>query len=319
MPIEDFPEIELSDQQKLILRRHLVLPDGDNLTGNIHSYSDVSIIEPYDFTHTFAVKPDDDGLNIVEYLHSKFPYRSKLDWQAKIEAGSIECNGRNIDFGTKLVQNDIITHRNIGVKEPSVPGDIRILLNHIEYLIIDKPAPIPMHPGGRYNRNTVVNCLKEKGFDPLFLVHRLDSVTSGAVVLAKNKSTAKKLSELLKSGIGKTYEAIVTGTPDEDTIRINKGIKRKGGYVFECSDDPDSKSAETVFKVLHRGDGWSHVECIPVTGRTHQIRLHLREWGYPVWNDPLYGLGIKLDNYHSVLQRRAISLTSMGFFNPDRA
>jgi len=313
MHIRDLPEIQLGEYQLESLRRHLILPNGRSIKGISPNFSKARIIEKYSFTHTFSVKKDGDGVSLIDFLVSKFPYRSIQEWENKIIDGDIKCNDETVLPTTLLINNQTITHRNIGVVEPSVPDDIRVIIDLDDYLVIDKPAPIPMHPGGRYNRNTVVNMLKESGFGTLFLVHRLDSVTSGAVVLAKNKVAANWLSESIKLGIGKFYEAIVCGVPDQDTIRIDKGIKRQGGYIFKCSDDGDSKAAETVFEVLHRGDGWAHIKCVPITGRTHQIRLHLREWGYPVWNDPLYGKDVKLENYHSTLQRRAISLVSMGF------
>lgn len=313
----DFRGIQINEHQQESLRRHLVLPAGGCLNGIVASESKVKITDRYSHTHTFTVKMDGNGKSLIDYLTSKFPYRSYRDWETKITSGDIKCNGKEVPPTTMLSVDQTITHRNIGVIEPSVPDDIRVIVDRKDYMVIDKPAPIPMHPGGRYNRNTVVNMLKDAGYGRLYLVHRLDAVTSGAVVLAKNKKIASKISELIKGGIGKKYEAIVSGVPEQDIIRIDKGIRRQGGYVFECSDESDSKSAETEFEVLYRGDGWSHIKCTPKTGRTHQIRLHLREWGHPVWNDPLYGPGIKLSNFHTTLQRRAISLVSMGFYGLD--
>jgi RluA family pseudouridine synthase len=317
MYLRDFPGIQLNEDQLESLRRHLILPIGGSLIGDVVSESRVKINDRYSFTHTFSVKKDGEGKPLIDYLSSKFPYRLRLDWEAKIIAGEIKCNGNMVSPTALLSINQTITHRNIGVVEPSVPDDIRVLTDLDDYIVIDKPAPIPMHPGGRYNRNTVVNMLEDAGYGKLFLVHRLDAVTSGVVVLAKNKKVANMISELIKSGMGKKYEAIVSGVPEQDTIRIKKGIRRHGGYVFECSDERDAKTAETAFEVIHRGDGWAHIKCTPITGRTHQIRLHLREWGFPVWNDPLYGPGVQLSNFHSTLQRRAISLVSMGFFELD--
>lgn len=316
--MEEFPipDLSLKPEELDYLRRHLIKPDGKPvvpINAVPDNFSMVKIVEPYDFTHKFIVKPGDARLTILELLSSRFPYRATSEWERRIKNGLIRVNGEKVMVSTIPVINDSIEHRNIGVVEPSVPDDINIIREISGYILVDKPAPVPMHPGGRYNRNSIVNILQERGYEKLFIVHRLDAVTSGLVLFATNEYAAKMVSKYLAEGlVKKTYEAVIAGVPEEDEVVINKGIKRRGGFIFQCSDDKDAKEAVTRFKVIHRGNGWTHVSCEPQTGRTHQIRLHLKEWGYPIWNDPLYGYGIVHKDYFSVLQNRAISLVSMG-------
>jgi RluA family pseudouridine synthase len=277
-----------------------------------YPFSPVSIIPPYDYTHTFRVKPSDSGQTLLALLSSRFPYRAPTAWIERIQTGLVLLNGVRSGPEALLTANDTISHRNTGVKEPSAPNDIRILSQNDHILVIDKPAPLPVHAGGRYNRNTVISLLEPR-YGPLYVVHRLDSVTAGVMLLARNKEAAHVAQQWFASGkVEKVYECIVSGAPAEDgLVSINRGIKRDQGIRFMCADDDSASRAETLFRVLERGQGWSRVECRPVTGRTHQIRLHVREWGYPIWDDPLYGPGESDQGGRGALQTRGISLVSV--------
>ncbi|MCH8496555.1 MAG: hypothetical protein LAT57_13120, partial [Balneolales bacterium] len=130
----------------------------------------------------------------------------------------------------------------------------------------------------------------ESGYPGLHIVHRLDSVTSGLLLFAKDAEAARIMQKLFVGGrVSKRYEAVVRGVPPDDEKVITRGIVRRRGYEFMCSDGEESSAAQTRVWVLERGVGWARVLCEPVTGRTHQIRLHLQDWGYPIWDDPLYG------------------------------
>jgi RluA family pseudouridine synthase len=319
----ELPNFSLNEVEIQKLRRHLKTPDGTDISGlgNSSISSAVRIVAPYDFIYKFALKVDEIGVHVDEMLHQRFPFRSIKAWGEKVKSGDILLNDGTVPPGHKLVQNDVVTHRNIGVIEPSAPDDIRVIYDCDEYIIIDKPAPMPMHSGGRYHRNTVEYILNELGYSGLKLVHRLDSVTSGLVILAKSKDVAKQFSTLFEQKkMLKTYEAIVRGNPSQNEMVIQKGIKRLKGYIFTCSDDLESKSAITRFRVIYQGDGWAHVSCDPVTGRTHQIRLHLAEWGHPIWDDDIYNGALENQNLSNHLQKRAISLVSIGLcFEQDQS
>jgi len=255
-----------------------------------YPYSTVRLVAPYEHTYQFRVKPREAGQSLISLLTTRFPFRSAQEWKQKIDTQMVLVNNQHARGDGILKPNDIVSHRNTGVTEPAIPDDFPILFENEQLVVLDKPAPVPVHAGGRYNQNTVISVLESMGYASLFVVHRLDAVTSGLLVLAKDPNSANQLKDKFINGLTKKmYEAVVFGVPREDSAVIRAAIRRKQGIAFECTDADDGMMAETRFEVLERGSGWARVRCFPVTGRTHQIRLHLREWGFPVWDDPLYG------------------------------
>ena len=272
-------------------------------------YSSVRIVEPYPFTHRFRVKPDEAGMPLLSCLVRRFPYRQHDEWRERILSGLVLVNGAGCQPEALLAANDRISHHNPLVTEPAVPDGVRILDESPDWLLVYKPAPMPVHPGGRYNKNTLTSILEEMGYSGLKLVHRLDAVTSGIILFARNSAAALAIQQaFMRGSVVKWYYALVNGLPACDRISIDRPIIRKKGFVFTCSDAPEAREAKTHFEVVTRGEGRSVIKCIPVTGRTHQIRLHLREWGHPVINDTVYGPGG--DDSSLMLQNRSIYLQS---------
>jgi RluA family pseudouridine synthase len=169
-----------------------------------------------------------------------------------------------------------------------------------------------MHPGGRYNKNSLTAILEEQGFENLRIVHRLDAVTSGLVLLARNKAFAQQaMISFSESKVKKTYFAHISGNPKENVITIDSPIRRKNGFVFESKLGLNhAKEAITHFEVIERSEKSTLIKCTPKTGRTHQIRLHLEQWGYPIIDDPIYG--IDGDKSSRKAQKAGISLLNAG-------
>jgi RluA family pseudouridine synthase len=324
-----WPDFSFSADSDAALRRHLQYP-GESAAvsdaefafyqllreseGRDGPASPVRLVAPYEFTHRFSVKPDEAGMTLVDLLCMRFPFRSSEAWRQRIENGDVRVSDALTSPDHILRENASVSHRNSGVVEPSVPDDLRILYESDDVLLIDKPAPMPVHPGGRYNKNTAISVLRERGYDELFVVHRLDAVTSGVMVVARSPQVAHQLQALfIASKLHKRYEAIVAGNPPPGETVIRLGIKRLQGYIYTCSEDADAREAETRFRVVEQGNGWARVQCEPITGRTHQIRLHLQAWGYPIWDDPLYGPHAPADPFEAakVMQNRPISLVSL--------
>ena len=277
----------------------------------------VRIVEPYSITHQFKPEVDFYGRSLLELMSIKFPFHPIDEWRQRIENGRVYVNDEPVSPTFLLSRDDLIYHHNPAVKEPSVPDDVRIVEETEDYLAVFKPAPMPMHPGGRYNKNTLKYILEERGFSDLRITHRLDAVTSGVVLFAKNKVFAKQVMLAFSGGnVEKEYVAVVSGEPKEDCFEIQSRIRRKQGFVFESGADFETGfKAHTKFEVVERWGDSSLVKCKPVTGRTHQIRLHLREAGNPIIDDPIYGPNG--DTSSKRKQNVGISLASVKLKIPD--
>lgn len=272
----------------------------------------VRVVSPYPITHRFKVQDEFVGRSLLEMMSVRFPFRPEKEWRDRIENGRVGLNEDAALPNTLLKKTDSVFHHNPNVIEPSVPDEIEILEETNDWIAVYKPAPLPMHPGGRYFKNTLTAMLEEMGFPDLKIVHRLDAVTSGIVLFAKTKTFAQRaMTEFAEGRVQKTYFAEVSGVPEEDSVIINTPIRRKTGFVFESNPDlTNAKPAETTFTVLERKEDSAIIKCEPKTGRTHQIRLHLEHWGYPIIDDPIYG--IHGDKTSKKAQKTAISLVNAG-------
>lgn len=273
---------------------------------------DVRIVPPYPITYRFKVKSEFQGATLLELMHTRFPFHGAKIWEKKILNGSVGVNGNTVRPSHLLSQQDEVYHHNPRVVEPAVPDEVQILQEGADHIFVYKPAPLPMHPGGRFNKNSLTKILESMGYEDLRVVHRLDAVTSGIVLFARNKDLARQaMLAFSKAEVQKTYYARVSGNPAEEKILIDTPIRRKNGFVFESAFGlQHAKEAQTRFEVVERGTDDAVVRCLPETGRTHQIRLHLKQWGHPIIDDPIYGpYG---DNSSRKAQTTGISLLNAG-------
>jgi UPF0176 protein len=178
------------------------------------------------------------------------------------------------------------------VAEPAVASDIRVLHEDEAVLVIHKPAPLPMHPGGRFNRNTLQHILNLAWAPECPRpVHRLDANTTGIVLFARTRRFCNLLQrQFLAGGVDKSYLVKCSGQPSHDQFICDSPISPAPGPLgSRAADETDGQPCLTEFKVLTRcGDGSSLLEARPVTGRTNQIRIHLWRLGIPVTGDPTY-------------------------------
>nr|XP_048315428.1 RNA pseudouridylate synthase domain-containing protein 2 isoform X2 [Myodes glareolus] len=175
--------------------------------------------------------------------------------------------------------------------EPPVTAEpIRLLAENEDVVVIDKPSSIPVHPCGRFRHNTVIFILgKEHHLKELHPLHRLDRLTSGVLMFAKTAAFSEKIHEQVRDRqLEKEYVCRVEGEfPDEEVI-CKEPILVVSYKVGVCRVDPQGKPCETVFQRLSYNGHSSVVRCRPLTGRTHQIRVHLQFLGHPILNDPIY-------------------------------
>ena len=228
----------------------------------------------------------DRETNILTFLYSQ---DKNVDWNTEIENCRIRAFYYLIGRKYKTSLGDKIVHDPMGEHpEPFVNENIEVLYEDDQLVAFDKPSPLPMHPSGAYVKNTFTALVKKLGYNN-FLINRLDSETSGVVIMAKNKAMTPKVAHSFLQG-EKWYVTMVYGQfPRREVFecflgpKINSRIKKKKGI------NANGKNSKTHFWGLSLKSGYSLVLANPKTGRTHQIRAHLSELGYPVVGDKIYG------------------------------
>ena len=186
--------------------------------------------------------------------------------------------------------------------------------------VVNKPAGILTHPTTLESRGTLVNFLLYKYGENLSdlngdfrkgIIHRLDRNTSGLIMIAKNNETHEFLvNEMKNKNFNKYYKAVVKGVVEQDEFAIDAPIGRHPTQPHKQAILEDGKDSLTLVKVLKRFKSATLLELALITGRTHQIRVHLSSIGHPVYNDTLYGFGkVKIKTKEQVLQSYKLEFT----------
>lgn len=274
----------------------------------------VRIIAPYTSHRPIRVRKAQDGFGVARFLHERMPYRSLSFWEERISIGLISRKGKVLNANDLLTVGEELIHTIPAQIEPSVPDTIPILYEDASLLVVNKPAPLPLHAGGRYNRNSLVAILEERLSQKLFVVHRLDAVTEGIVVLAKNPQISASWGKTFQEKkITKRYMALCKfeqGCPPEGhTWRCDLPIGRYKSFVFCCDENAQNpKLAATLFSLATKIDEqFGLVTCNPISGRTHQIRLHCEAMGHSIVGDAIYN-GSELEQKVQRRQNWAIAL-----------
>lgn len=250
------------------------------------------------------IRNDEEGCVLIEWLCKRYTYHSREKWIEHILNGRITLNGENTSDSVTLKSNDKIVYYPEPVIEPYVNKDYSVIYEDIDLLIINKPCDIPCHPGGIYFENTLWYILKQK-YEYISLINRLDRETSGVMLIAKNRESAKfYFNKMMERKINKEYLALVHGkfpekisgkgwlSPDRKSVIRKKRvfIPDENASQPDGAGDPEKEFCNCHLKALTDKDGLSLVECKLETGRTHQIRATLSSLGYPVLGDKIYGL-----------------------------
>uniref|UniRef100_A0A146P8P3 Pseudouridylate synthase RPUSD2 n=1 Tax=Fundulus heteroclitus TaxID=8078 RepID=A0A146P8P3_FUNHE len=232
------------------------------------------------------------GKSLLEVFKSEFRAESIEYYERAAKEGRIRLNESPVEDLSVVLRNNDCMRNTVHRHEPPVIGaPLKILEDDGEVLVVDKPASVPVHPCGRFRHNTIIFILgKEHGVSELHTVHRLDRLTSGVLLFARTLETSKKLDQMVRDRqLEKEYVCRVEGEFPEGELICEEPILVVAFKIGLCRVDPKGKECRTVFQRLSFNGKTSVVRCLPLTGRTHQIRVHLQYLGFPILNDPIYG------------------------------
>lgn len=293
--------------------------------------------------HRLEADPGQKALRVDKFLGNLLPNTSRNKIQQAAEAGNIRVNEQKVKSNYRVKGGDIVQvvlsypPREIELIPEDLPLDIQY--QDQDVIVLHKSPGMVVHPGyGNYS-GTLVNALLFH-FQNLpglnqerpGLVHRLDKDTSGIMVIAANeKAMAHLANQFFERSTQRRYWALVWGqaAEDEGTITGHIGRSKKDRKVFQVYPEGDQgKHAVTHYKVLERLGYVSLIECRLETGRTHQIRVHMKHIGHPIFNDHEYG-GDRIlkgttftkykqfvENCFKICPRQALHAKSLGFTHP---
>jgi 23S rRNA pseudouridine1911/1915/1917 synthase len=262
------------------------------------------------------------GERLDRALAEALPEWSRAQWQRLIKEGQVVIGGRPVTKGSyRVAEGEVVTVTLPEVAETelvaeAIPLDIRYEDENL--LVVDKPAGMVVHPAAGHERGTLVNAILAHcpdlpgvgGEKRPGIVHRLDKETSGLIIVAKNDGTLRGLQNQFKRRtVEKVYLALVEGVMQPAQALIDAPIgrdprQRKRMAVIAPGSSAQSRPAQTKYEVKRFYEAYTLVECRPLTGRTHQIRVHLAFAGYPIVGDRVYGrrkqrIGLKRHFLHA--------------------
>jgi 23S rRNA pseudouridine1911/1915/1917 synthase len=226
-------------------------------------------------------------------------YVQKLISDGRVRRAGAILRARDLVTGGDVIRLDVPEPASLEL-EPDAGIRLPVVYEDDDVLIVDKPAGLVVHPAPGHDSGTLVNALLARGDDfggiagvrRPGIVHRLDRDTSGLLMVARNDTAQASLMAQLKARrVKKTYLALVQGSVAAAVGRIEAPIGRDPRHRTRMAVVPDGRPSVTGYRVRERFARWTLLELDLVTGRTHQIRVHLDAIGHPVAGDPVYGTG----------------------------
>ncbi|XP_033249549.1 RNA pseudouridylate synthase domain-containing protein 2 isoform X2 [Drosophila miranda] len=247
-------------------------------------------VYPYYFTFTTFTKGRWVGEKILDIFSREFRAHPSEEYERCIQAGTLTVNFEKVPIDYRLKHNDLlanIVHRH---EVPVTCQPIKIVHMNEDLVVVNKPASIPVHPCGRYRHNTVVFILaKEFNLKNLRTIHRLDRLTSGLLLFGRSPKKARQMEQQIRNRqVEKEYICRVEGIFPDEIVECKEPIEVVSYKIGVCKVSQRGKDCTTTFQKISQNGKTSVVLCKPLTGRMHQIRVHLQYLGYPILNDPLY-------------------------------
>lgn len=274
--------------------------------------------------HSHIITESETGIRLDKIMTEVIADQSRQKLQQWIKDGYITVNQQICKPNYNCAEADVIEWSIPEAPVIEIPPEdlpLDILYEDNSLLVINKPKGMLVHPTNKVHTDTLVNALKYhcaelsdlSGSERPGIVHRLDQDTSGLLLVAKNNQVHEKLKEQFQQhSVERVYETVVIGVVQHDKGVIKAPIGRNPKNRLQMAVVPNGKPAETHFKVLQRFREYTHLECELVTGRTHQIRVHLKYLNHPVVGDPLY-----VRKKSSLMNSQALFAKKLSFYHPE--
>ena len=254
---------------------------------------------PYENRRWISIPQQCAGMRLIDALHTFYPPYTTEQWLDAIRTGEITSPAstkshwqtQSVVADQQVREGERFLHAIQGYSEPAIDPEIELLYEDEAIVVVHKGAPLPLHPSGRFHKNSLEWILHEAYFpEKLRPAHRIDSMTTGLVVFTRKYKFASALQPQFASGeVIKTYLAWIHGVPSWEQTSCDLPISDVTLQNGRRQIDPNGQSAETFFRVVRKEPNRTLVQIEPKTGRTHQIRLHLAALGHPIEGDQLYG------------------------------
>jgi 23S rRNA pseudouridine1911/1915/1917 synthase len=248
---------------------------------------------PYNrgYSYRHVLGRDAPGHSIGSYLARHFPHANESEWRVRVESGEVLLDDRIANGSEPLRAGNVLTWNRPGWVEEETPQNYDVIFQDKHLLVVNKPSGLPTLPGGGFYLNTLLS-LVQTDFPDARPLHRLGRATSGLVLFAFDSQTAAMLSRRWPD-VHKQYQALGSGVAAQDAYDIQTPIgpcshPRLGHVHAAC---PTGKPARSLARVLQRRAATTVFEVDLLTGRPHQIRIHLASIGHPLAGDPLYATG----------------------------
>ncbi len=272
--------------------------------------------------------PDSDANKRIDIILTECPHiHSRNQAQKLITSGQVKVDGQYPKKNQRLFSGQVIEYQIPEVTELPEPQPlpIKVVFEDKHIIVVDKSAGMVVHPSAGHQKDTLVNALLAKTSlaetgapDRPGIVHRLDKDTSGLIVVAKTNLSYQKLVEAIKKReINRFYLVLAEGRVETEIGRIEAPIARNPKNRQQMSVHLlKGKEAITNFTVLKRYSGYTLMQVCLETGRTHQIRVHLAYFGYPVFGDKTYGRKKQSNSGLPRLDRQFLHAWKLEFYHP---